>query len=75
MSDATETISPEFISQDVARAKTYYRVLLMRGPRDLTSQTLLDEVQIIQGQSLFPVKATQPRHAGEDASAALQHRA
>jgi uncharacterized protein YciI len=58
MTDINEAITPEFISQEVARAKTYYLVMLIRGPRERNDQKVLDDLQLKHLQHLFALRQT-----------------
>jgi uncharacterized protein YciI len=56
MTDNDQSITPEFIEQEVARAKNYVLVLLMRGPRERNNQTELDDLQLKHLQHMFALR-------------------
>jgi uncharacterized protein YciI len=58
MIDITNPITPEFISREVARAKTYFLVVYKRGPRERDDQEILDDLQLKHLQHMFALRQT-----------------
>lgn len=56
MTDSGGPVSPELIAREVERAKSYFLVLLMRGPRERNDQALLDDLQLKHLQHLFALR-------------------
>ncbi len=56
MTDTHNEITPEFIKQEVARAKNYVLVLLLRGPRERDDQKLLDDLQQKHLEHMFALR-------------------
>ena len=52
-----EAITPDFIAREIARAKTYYLVLLSAGPVERADEMLLAELQQKHLQYLFGLRA------------------
>ncbi len=56
MTDVTGAVTAEFISREVARAKTYVLVVLRLGPRERDDQELLDDLQLKHLEHLFALR-------------------
>jgi len=54
--ETDDPITPEYIAQEVARAKPYHLVVLSRGPADRSDPDRLDAFQLKHLQHLFTLR-------------------
>ncbi len=52
-----DSVTVDYIKQQIARAKTYYLVFLKLGPAERKDKALLDELQMKHLQYLFKLRA------------------
>jgi uncharacterized protein YciI len=52
-----DSVTVDFIKQEIARAKTYYLVFLKLGPAERKDKALLNELQMKHLQHLFKLRA------------------